>query len=81
LLAAAVRSCPLPAGKNENSAVNDELSQGNCWLAVALLTSSRTRLSSCSIGSPGSCPIFVSAAVNGLLRPSPSSASVPGAVE
>ena len=50
-------------GKNENSLVSEELSHGNCWRLVVSLTTTRMRLSACSIGNPGSWPIFMSAAV------------------
>src|SRR4030081_2988175 len=63
-----------------NGASSDEFDHGTCLLLVVATTSARTRVSICCTSSPGVPMWRDSAAENGLLAPSPSSATCPGAV-
>src|SRR6476660_6548791 len=59
---------------------SDEFDHGTCLLLVVATTSLRTRVSICCTSSPGVPMWRDSAAENGLLPPSLSSATCPGAV-
>src|SRR3954469_24814776 len=67
------------AAKN-TSPSSDEFDHGTCLFLVVATTSARTRVSICCTSMPVVPMWRDSAAENGLLAPSPSSATCPGAV-
>src|SRR5258708_37442471 len=69
-----------PFSTRETSASSEELDHGTCFDFVGATTSARTRVNICCTSSPGVPMWRDSAAENGLLAPSPSSATCPGAV-
>ena len=66
---------PVSHCASTTSVINDDSSNGTCSPLVDLITSTRTRFITPPISRPGVIMCLSRAVVNGLLRPSPSSAT------